>query len=907
MRRYSLLLLAVLCTAASAASALEGTAVSGGGVLDTTPPEVSGAGTLSKYILAVYFSRPMLSDGLDDPANYHISGAGTGTFNPSPDLAGGQAPTILYWYDGEMRTDAPVTISATGLRDVLGNPIGASSAQTLGLGSPPEYSDLVVAPSVASPGESVEIRFSVDETLDGLPVVRVEGKDAAYVSGDSKSGSFVYALTIPSDALAGPADIEITGFDLAGNLGVTTDSDALRVGGANGLPLYPVPLAILLVLVGIAALRYRRRHVCLLGLALAFAAPAHAADPPEISNVFFQQRPSATGGTEVLILYDLDAPNGPCDITVMLSKNGGADGYPFSVTSLTGDVSGVATGTAKAIIWDIASDYPNQRIANARLQLKAEDNYVQTTYTLDYAAGTGGTVTGNIHQVVSEGADGEAVVALADIGYAFVQWSDGVLTATRTDLAVSGNISVTAEFVQQYLLTYAAGTGGSLSGNASQWVSPGGDGTAVTAIPDSDYAFDQWSDGVLTATRTDTGVTADLSVTASFTQQFTLHYEAETGGTLTGNTDQIVAIGGDGTTVVAVPDSGYEFLGWSDGYTSAIRLDTNVTAALDVAAYFLSLPEMITVAPGSFDMGDPNAVSGAEQPVHTVALSQYSIGKFEVTVQQFCDVLNWAHNDTRQYLRDENGDPWNPIRDIYGGPDNLLVYEFTSSYRHVAYTGGRFIPRKVATDTLVQYSTGEHPIMMVTWHGAALYTNWLSSIAGLTPVYDPTDWSADFGQSGYRLPTEAEWERAAAWDGSKHWIYPITADTASGKDRINYFDVNPGYMNPLDLVPKPYTSPVGWFDGVNVSPNGPVATQESHSPIGAYDMGGNVWEWCNDWYDTAYYGSSPASDPAGPASGVVRIIRGGAWTSGITLCRSAKRAGLQPDDAVYDIGFRLAR
>jgi len=139
------------------------------------------------------------------------------------------------------------------------------------------------------------------------------------------------------------------------------------------------------------------------------------------------------------------------------------------------------------------------------------------TYTLNYTAGPNGSISGAATQVVNPGASGSTVTAVADAGYHFVDWSDGVLTASRTDTNVMANLSVTANFaINQYTLTYTAGPNGSISGTASQTVNHGANGSAVTAVPDAGYAFVDWSDGLLTASRTDGNVLANLSVTANF-------------------------------------------------------------------------------------------------------------------------------------------------------------------------------------------------------------------------------------------------------------------------------------------------------------------------------------------------------------------------------------------------------
>jgi len=144
------------------------------------------------------------------------------------------------------------------------------------------------------------------------------------------------------------------------------------------------------------------------------------------------------------------------------------------------------------------------------------------------------------------------------------------------------------------------------------------------------------------------------------------------------------------------------------------------------------------------------------------------------------------------------------------------------------------------------------------------FCNWLSEKEGLTPCYNLSTWALTVPYpNGYRLPTEAEWERAAAWDGSKHWIYGSLSDTLTDNARCNYW----GRANPLGLTSYPYTSPVGWFNGTNVSPNGSVQTVNSPSSVGAYDMSGNVWEWCHDWYGSSYYSGGAMTNPVGPGSG----------------------------------------
>jgi len=210
------------------------------------------------------------------------------------------------------------------------------------------------------------------------------------------------------------------------------------------------------------------------------------------------------------------------------------------------------------------------------------------SYTLTYMAGAGGTISGTSPQTVDYGGSGSAVTAVPDTGYHFVRWSDGVLTAARTDTGVTGDIALLAEFsVNTYTLTYTAGANGSISGNSPQTVDHGGSGTAVTAVPDAYHHFVQWNDGSTQNPRTDTYVTANISVTAIFAlNTYTLTYTAGSGGSVSGNSPQTVDHGGSGTAVTAVPDTGYHFVRWSDGVLTATRTDSNVIANLAVTAEF---------------------------------------------------------------------------------------------------------------------------------------------------------------------------------------------------------------------------------------------------------------------------------------------------------------------------------
>jgi len=210
------------------------------------------------------------------------------------------------------------------------------------------------------------------------------------------------------------------------------------------------------------------------------------------------------------------------------------------------------------------------------------------TYTLQYYASAGGSISGTAIQYVDAGDSGTSVTAIPNTGYEFVQWSDSSTQNPRTDINVQGDISVTAQFaLKQYTLTYTAGSGGTISGISPQTINHGSSGTQITAVPNTGYDFVQWSDGLMTASRTDTNVTANATYTATFAlKQYTLTYTAGSGGTISGISPQTINHGSSGTQITAVPNTGYDFVQWSDGLMTASRTDSNVTANISVTAQF---------------------------------------------------------------------------------------------------------------------------------------------------------------------------------------------------------------------------------------------------------------------------------------------------------------------------------
>ncbi|HNT28870.1 MAG TPA: SUMF1/EgtB/PvdO family nonheme iron enzyme [bacterium] len=243
---------------------------------------------------------------------------------------------------------------------------------------------------------------------------------------------------------------------------------------------------------------------------------------------------------------------------------------------------------------------------------------------------------------------------------------------------------------------------------------------------------------------------------------------------------------------------------------------------------------MIDIPAGEIQMGCNETVddqcSEDEAPYHAVTLSAYKIGKYEVIVGEYQQcVTNGACNNSGEYDH------------YYTNND--------SSFCNLGATGKE-----------------SHPMQCVTWYGAKAYCEWI----------------------GGRLPTEAEWEKAArGTDGRK---YPWGNEDATC-DYAVMFDPNAGGGG----CGTGGTMPVG------SKPNGV-------SPYGAYDMAGNVREWVNDWYASDYYAASPTNDPTGPETGDYRVSRGGSWLSvdGRGL-RASYRSHGHPDGNDGGGGFRCAK
>ena len=167
--------------------------------------------------------------------------------------------------------------------------------------------------------------------------------------------------------------------------------------------------------------------------------------------------------------------------------------------------------------WSDASTENPRTDTNVTGNITVTANFAIDTYTLAYTAGANGSITGDSPQTVDYGSDGTAVEAVPNPNYHFVNWSDAATDNPRTDTNITGNVTVTANFaIDTHTLTYTAGANGSITGDSSQTVDYGSDGTAVEAVSDPGYHFVDWSDASTDNPRTDINVTGDVTVTANF-------------------------------------------------------------------------------------------------------------------------------------------------------------------------------------------------------------------------------------------------------------------------------------------------------------------------------------------------------------------------------------------------------
>jgi hypothetical protein len=253
--------------------------------------------------------------------------------------------------------------------------------------------------------------------------------------------------------------------------------------------------------------------------------------------------------------------------------------------------------------------------------------------------------------------------------------------------------------------------------------------------------------------------------------------------------------------------------------------------------------DMVLVKGGTFTMGCTYEQAGDcgndESPAHKVTLSDYYIGKNEVTVAEFkefmdnSDYLTDAEKEGNSYVY--SGSSWDKKNGVSWRCDTYGKVRSTADYNH--------------------------PVIHVSWNDAVAYCRWLSGKTG----------------KSYRLPTEAEWEYAAR--GGK-----LTKNTKyAGSDNIDE---------------------VAWYTSNTNNTGTRAVRQKKPNELGIYDMSGNVWEWCADWYADKY-STGAQINPTGPDSGSCRVLRGGGWYYDAGHCRVSYRDTGPPELRGSYGGFRL--
>jgi len=258
--------------------------------------------------------------------------------------------------------------------------------------------------------------------------------------------------------------------------------------------------------------------------------------------------------------------------------------------------------------------------------------------------------------------------------------------------------------------------------------------------------------------------------------------------------------------------------------------------------------DYVYVPAGAFKMGDNFGDGEArERPVHVVELDAFYIAKYEMT-----------NGEWKKFFNDPGYD------DPKVWPGGRVVPKDQNPYWNDGQNHGGGTP-----------DTDNYPALSVNWDSAVAYCNWLSAKTG----------------KKYRLPTEAEWERAAR-----------------GVDQRRYpwgNKIDPSFANYINADRSNTIAPVGFYAG---GKHGQVQTHNNASPYGAYDMAGNLLEWCSDWYGRDYYSVSPRKNPKGPGEGSYRVLRGGMFVAEAFDLRSYARSAAWPSFQGYrQVGFRAVR
>jgi formylglycine-generating enzyme required for sulfatase activity len=542
-----------------------------------------------------------------------------------------------------------------------------------------------------------------------------------------------------------------------------------------------------------------------------------------------------------------------------------------------------------------------------------------------------GTVTGTDGVIVTLSGDSDGSQIVNNGGkYSFTVPEGGNFTVTPSQESSAFNPSngaftnVRANIIQDFAVALNKATlSGTVTGADSVKVTLSGDASEIQTVNDGgSYTFTVQQGKNFTVTPSKAGYVFTpasktfSAVTVNQKQNFTASRIMRTiSGTVTGASGVTVSLSGGatdsrvvsidgGSWSFSVPDGGtFTVTAVKSGYTLSPPSKTFAKISADQTFNFSAIRITHTIS-GTVTGADAVTVTlsgdfAATQTVNSGGSYSFSVGEggvytvtptktgytFTPASRTFTNVITeQAVNFTAQaqvIISDVKmvsipGGTFQmgqvgvaePVHSVTITAFEMSIYEITQ---------GQY---KAAIGTNPSYFTGDDnlPVERVSWWDAIKYCNALSVKAGFGKCYDETFGYCDFSKNGFRLPTEAEWE------------YACRAGTTT---RFNLGDAESDLGRAAWYFPYSYevTHPVG---------------QKTPNNWGFYDMHGNVWEWCGDWYGSYTAGSQ--TDPTGIQTGTIRVIRGGSWTSYFDFnCLSATRENSSPNGKSNDVGFRVVR
>ena len=521
---------------------------------------------------------------------------------------------------------------------------------------------------------------------------------------------------------------------------------------------------------------------------------------------------------------------------------------------------------------------------------EGEIDYYSITADSDTFYGPGGSAFYSVSYVnekgdvpdsflISEGAV-LSTIQLPEItcnGYKFMGWYSGTTKIVAGSYKVKGNITLEAKWQKECTVSYVTAHGTAptaiIVGEGEKLTS-----SQLPELTSSDYFFGGWYDGETRVTAGSYTVKDDVTLTAKWSDKCTVSYVTEHGNAP--KSFEVVS----GTTLTAsnlpaLKEKGWKFLGWytNSSYDEGKKANAGQSITTSITLYakweeytgpddsFVFVEGGTVVGSANYDNSEYNQYSTSAFPAgRTVTLSSFYMSNHELTQGEYQAVMGS-----------------NP-----------------SSFKSSPASG------EVQANRPVEY---------VSWYDAIYFCNKYSESVGLTPCYSVngntsvSNWSytphngnsisgtitCDMTANGYRLPTEAEWEYAAR-GGQETYGTTAFANYFAGASTTNY---TASTNSDLESV--------AWYTNNSGNKTHEVR-KKAPNALGLYDMSGNVWEWCWDWYSSSV-GSGTVTDPCGASSGSNRLLRGGGWGSIAYYCSVSIRDYDYPYYRYSNIGFRLVR